>query len=173
MGVAGLRVGCDCKNTVRAAVRGPGGPWKRKARSMLWGSIWTTFPEGVHVFKVKAHQMAKQVGADGFARLCWIGNGRADERAKQGALQHPGGQQQLQRGQVLLAHRVAELYRLMAKQGATLASGEVRDMKGLRSHTSGCVHVKRCRGRRRRWEAPEWLLRLAGLAQRGVVPAAE
>eukprot|EP00971_Amphidinium_carterae_P083553 1653876-Amphidinium_carterae.1 len=61
----------------------------------------------------------------------------------------------------------------MAKQGATLARGEVRDMDELRSHTSGCVHVKRCRGSRRRWEAPAWLLSLAGLAQRGIVPAAE
>eukprot|EP00971_Amphidinium_carterae_P219527 4358433-Amphidinium_carterae.1 len=170
MDIDPLRVGSDCKNTVRAAGRGPGGPWRRKARSLLWGSIWTDFPQGVNVFKVKAHLTAHQVGADDFARLCWLGNARADERAKQGALQHPGGQQQLRRGQVL-TQRVAELYRFMAKQGAMLATGEVSDMDELRNHTSGCVRIKRCRGRRRHWEAPEWLKRMAGLAQRVVVPA--
>eukprot|EP00971_Amphidinium_carterae_P035093 690832-Amphidinium_carterae.1 len=153
-------------------MRGPRSSWQRRARSAIWRGIWASFPDGIEVFKTKAHRCEAQLGEDAFERLCWAGNRRADDRAKAGALQHPGGELQLQRG-LELAQRLADLYRFMAKQGAAVASGEARDHDELKNHTAGSVKVRRCKGSRRRWKAPAWLQELAALAPRGVVPGGD
>eukprot|EP00971_Amphidinium_carterae_P216414 4295608-Amphidinium_carterae.1 len=67
-----LRVGSDCHNTVRAAMRAPRSHWHRRARSTIWRGIWALIPAGVEVFQTKAHRCEAQLGEDAFgeAVLC-------------------------------------------------------------------------------------------------------
>eukprot|EP00971_Amphidinium_carterae_P226878 4499644-Amphidinium_carterae.2 len=69
------------------------------ARERLWRRIRAVHPDPMGV--MKAHRSHEEVAGDAWAELLWRGYGLADRLAKQGALGHPGGAEQMQR--VMLA----------------------------------------------------------------------
>eukprot|EP00971_Amphidinium_carterae_P309499 6150755-Amphidinium_carterae.1 len=124
----------------------------------------------MQVFKVRAHRSHEDVAGDGWEELLWRGNGLADRLAKQGALGHPGGAEQIQR--VTRAQgALQEILDFKAKQAELLAMGDFKDMSAMDEVHEQQMHVGRGRRKRRSWLAPEWLQRLAEQGHQEVMPA--
>eukprot|EP00971_Amphidinium_carterae_P149611 2966352-Amphidinium_carterae.1 len=120
----------DCANTARAARRGPTGGWAGRSRAIIWREVWSAFPNGLKVVKVKAHRTREECGGDLWELFLHKGNEEADRWAKVASARHPGGLAQMERGH-RLSTRIQEIYSLRARQGELLAKRQMMDHLAL------------------------------------------
>eukprot|EP00971_Amphidinium_carterae_P150636 2986191-Amphidinium_carterae.1 len=150
----------------RRFVKGPtpraNGVWEGRSRALIWREVWSVFPQGLRVLKVKAHRTTAECGGDPWELFL---NEAADHWANVASASHAGGLAQIQWG-CRLGGMVQEVFKRWARQGELLATKQMVDHVPLEEvQQRDKPRVGRPRGRRSCWLALEWLKALAAQAE--------